>query len=154
MNPTIKIIDYNDKYALDTVQMWRESMETALGVKDKHSLAEQLHYLQNVVIKENQTYLAIDTQTDKVVGLLAVAGSELNQLYVHVAYQDAGIGTHLLNLAKELSPGKLQLYAFEVNKKAQAFYEKHGFSIIGRGFEPEWKLADIRYEWAESPGLE
>ena len=144
----IKIIEYDEKYAFDTVKMWRASMEKALGVKDHHSWEEQLNYLKTIV-KENRMYLAIEEQTDKVVGMMAVGGSELDQLYIHVDYQGIGIGTKLLNLAKELSPGKLQLYTFEVNKGAQLFYEKHGFTIIDRGIESQSGMADIRYEWVK-----
>ena len=144
----IKIIKYEEKYALDTVKMWRASMEEALGVKDHHSWEEQLDYLK-AIVKENLVYLGIEEGTDKVVGMMAVGGSELDQLYIHVEYQGMGIGTQLLNLAKELSPGKLQLFTFDINKKAQVFYEKHGFTIIGRGVESNSGMADIRYEWVK-----
>jgi ribosomal protein S18 acetylase RimI-like enzyme len=145
----IKIIDYDDKYALDTIRMWRESKEKALGVKDVHSFDEHLSFLRTRLIKENKVLLAIDECTDTVVGIMALAGSELDQLYIHVGYQRMGIGSRLLQMAKELSPGKLQLFTFEVNKNAQAFYEKHGFAIIGRGYENEENLSDIRYEWVK-----
>lgn len=26
-------------------------------------------------------------------------------------------------------------------------YERHGFIAVARGFEPEWNLEDVRYEW-------
>ena len=123
-------------------------MERALGVKDHHSWEEQLNYLKTIE-QENSVYLGIDENTAEVVGMMALGGSELDQLYIHVDYQSIGIGTQLLNLAKELSPGKLQLYTFEVNKGAQLFYEKHGFTIIGRGIESESGMADIRYEWVK-----
>jgi hypothetical protein len=45
----IKIIQYDEKYALATVKMWRASMEHALGVKDHHSWEEQLAYLAILV---------------------------------------------------------------------------------------------------------
>ena len=144
---TIKIIDYDDKYETETVHMWRASMERALDVKDKHPIAEQIAYLKNVVVRENKTYLIIDQAINQVVGMMAINGSEINQLYIQVDYQDRGLGSRLLNLAKRLSPDKLQLYTFEINKKAQVFYEKHGFTIIKCGFEKTWNLADIRYEW-------
>ncbi|MGD7018473.1 GNAT family N-acetyltransferase, partial [Bacillus altitudinis] len=62
-------------------------------------------------------------------------------------YQGMGIGTALLSRAKEQSSGRLTLYTFEINKNAQRFYEKHGFNIIGRGYENEEYLPDILYEW-------
>lgn len=145
----IKLIDYDDKYALDAVRMWRASKEQALGIKDVHDFDDHLDFLRTKLSKENQIYLAIDERTDRVVGIMAQNGSELNQLYIHVDYQRRGIGSRLLQRAKELSPGKLQLFTFAVNSGAQAFYEKHGFAVIGRDHENEENLPDLRYEWVK-----
>jgi ribosomal protein S18 acetylase RimI-like enzyme len=147
INQNIQIIPYNEDYAEETVRMWRDSKEKAIGIKDIHDFEDHLNFLKNVLVNENKVFLAIDGDAVKVVGILAVAGNELNQLYIHTDYQGIGIGSRLLELAKELSGGKLRLFTFEVNKGAQAFYEKHGFKIIGRGFENEENLPDIRYEW-------
>jgi ribosomal protein S18 acetylase RimI-like enzyme len=150
-----KIIEFEDKYARDTVKMWRDSKERALGTKDPHEFDNQLEFLRMRLSRTNKVYLAIQETTDTVIGMLALDGSELNQLYIHNDFQRAGIGTALLELAKQLSPAKLQLYTFEINRTAQAFYEKHGFRIIGRGYENVEGLADIRYEWIdESPKLQ
>ena len=146
---TIKVIAYDEKYALATVKMWRASMERALGIKDSHTWDEQLNYLKEIAAKYS-VFLAIDKTSDAVVGLMAVGDTELDQLYIHVDYQGRGLGTRLLNLAKGQSSGKLQLYTFEVNQKAQAFYEKHGFTIIARGVEENSGMADIRYEWVRT----
>lgn len=146
-NPKIKIIPYDEKYAEETVEMWRDSKEKALGVKDLHNFDDHLSFLKTVLVKENKVFLAIDEEADKAVGILAIEGNELNQLYIHNDYQGIGIGIRLLKIAKDLSGGWLRLFTFEVNKGAQAFYEKHGFKIIGRGFENEENLPDILYEW-------
>jgi ribosomal protein S18 acetylase RimI-like enzyme len=146
MTQSFKIIDYDQKFALETVKMWRASMERALGIKDEHSWEEQLDYLKSITQKFS-VFLAVKENTGKIVGMMAIGGTELDQLYIHVDYQGMGIGTRLVNLAKELSPGKLQLYTFEVNKGAQLFYEKHGFTVIGRGIETQSGMADICYEW-------
>ena len=146
---SFKIIEYEEQYAWDTVKMWRASMEKALGIKDPHTWEEQVNYL-NEIRQKYQVYLAIEEEAGKVAGMMAVGGTELDQLYIHVDYQGLGLGLQMLNLAKELSPGKLQLYTFEVNKQAQSFYEKHGFTIIGRGIESNSGMADIRYEWLKN----
>ena len=31
---------------------------------------------------------------------------------------------------------------------APAFYESEGFTVIERGFEPHWKLDDVKYGWS------
>ena len=111
---TIKIVDYDPSRAMETVRMWRASMEQALGVKDPHSLDGQAAYLRSLAEKYS-VYLALDEAADAVVGLMVVGDTELDQLYVHVDYQGMGVGTRLLNLAKRLSPGTLQCYTFAVN---------------------------------------
>lgn len=146
-NPKIEIIPYAEKYAEETVRMWRDSKEKAIGVKDIHDFADHLNFLKTILVRENKVFLAIDGEKDKPVGILAIDGNELKQLYIHTDYQGTGIGTRLLEIAKELSGGCLRLFTFEVNRGAQAFYEKHDFKIIGRGCENEENLPDILYEW-------
>ena len=114
MKQPIKTIEYDEKYALEIVKMWRASMEKALGIKDHHSSEDQLDYLKTIV-SEYRVYLGIEELTGKIIGMMAAGGNELDQLYVHVDYQGMGIGTQLLNLANELSPGKLRLFTFDGN---------------------------------------
>lgn len=147
----ISIIVYEDEYAHDAIAMWRASKENAIGVKEPHSIDDHLDFLCHRLLKNNAIHLAIDRASNVVVGLMASNGNELNQLYIHVDYQRDGIGSRLLNLAKQSSTGKLRLYTFDVNFAAQCFYEKHGFRVIGRGHENEEGLPDVRYEWIASP---
>lgn len=144
----IKIIEYDPIYDEDTVAMWRESKERALGQKEIHPFDDHVFFLNNILSKDNKIYIAVDN--NKVVGIVAFNDYELNQLYIHVDYQGIGLGKRLLDLAKENSKGRLELYTFEVNHKAQRFYENNGFVIIGRGFENEENLDDIKYEWVSS----
>lgn len=141
----IELIRYNPNYADETVEMWRNSKEAALGQKEIHSFDNHVDFLKNILTKQYQVDLAV--MADKVVGMIAYNEGEISQLYIHVDYQGMGIGQTLLERAKEQSAGRLTLYTFEVNKNAQRFYEKHGFKIIGRGYENEENLPDILYEW-------
>jgi ribosomal protein S18 acetylase RimI-like enzyme len=141
----IIIVQYDPKYAEQTVKMWRISKERAIGQKESHSLESHMYFLNHLLPMQFQVDLAL--MDEKVIGMVAYNEKEINQLYVHVDYQGMGIGQILLNKVKEQSSGKLTLYTFEVNKNAQQFYEKNGFKIIGRGFENEENLPDILYEW-------
>jgi ribosomal protein S18 acetylase RimI-like enzyme len=141
----VKIILYNSSYDMETVRMWRESKERALGQNDIHSFEDHLFFLNNILKRDNEIYIAIID--NKVVGIIAFNESEINQLYIHKDYQGMGIGKRLLDIAKANSTGRLTLYTFEVNHRAQRFYERNGFKIIGRGYENEENLDDIKYEW-------
>jgi GNAT superfamily N-acetyltransferase len=72
----------------------------------------------------------------RVVGFLAIEHSEANdwetleRLYVEPGEQGAGIGTTLLDKAKELRPGGLHLWVFQKNEGARRFYERHGFRLV------------------------
>lgn len=149
--PKIKVIRYNPKYAEQTVTMWRDSKEQAIGKKEIHSFENHLYFLNHILPHQFQIELAL--HDEKVVGMIAYNEREISQLYIHIDYQGFGIGQSLLDKAKGQSSGKLTLYTFEVNKIAQQFYEKNGFHIIGRGHENEENLPDIKYEWiSESQG--
>jgi ribosomal protein S18 acetylase RimI-like enzyme len=141
----IIITEYDPKYAEQTVQMWRESKESAIGQKEIHSFENHVNFLNTILAKQFQIELVL--MDYKVVGMIAYNDSEISQLYIDNDYQGIGLGKTLLDKAKRNSKGRLTLYTFEVNKIAQRFYEKHGFKVIGRGHENEENLADILYEW-------
>ncbi len=141
----MKITPYNPKYAEQTVAMWRDSKEQAIGQKDIHSFEDHVYFLNHILPEQFQIDLALIDE--KVVGVIAYNESTINQLYIHIDYQGIGIGQTLLEKAKKQSSGRLTLYTFEINQNAQSFYEKHGFEIIGRGHENEENLPDIQYEW-------
>lgn len=141
----VDIIPYSSSFAEQTVKMWRDSKFEAIGVKESHSFESHMYFLNNILIKEFVVELAIVDA--KVVGMIAYNQTEISQLYVHSGYQKEGMGNALLQRAKKHSCGRLTLYTFEVNKKAQRFYEKNGFKIIGKGHENEENLPDIQYEW-------
>ncbi|RVT62607.1 GNAT family N-acetyltransferase [Niallia taxi] len=141
----ICIIPYNTKYAEQTVKMWRVSKEKAIGQKEIHDFENHVYFLNHILPEQFQIDLALIDED--VVGMIAYNDREISQLYIHLEYQGIGIGRTLLDKAKAQSSGKLTLYTFEVNEKAQRFYEKQGFEIINRGHENEENLPDIQYEW-------
>lgn len=139
---------YESIYAEEAVSMWRASKESAIGQKEIHSVESHIHFLDQVLPKDYHIHLAFEGE--ELVGLVVFNADELNQLYVSKDHQGRGIGRQLLDFAKIHSGGSLFLYTFELNKNSQRFYEKHGFVEIGRGYENEENLPDIKYEWKES----
>ncbi|HET7488469.1 MAG TPA: GNAT family N-acetyltransferase [Acidimicrobiales bacterium] len=81
--------------------------------------------------------------------MMALHDDWIGHLYVDPDFARQGIGTQLVDLAKRLRPGGLQLWAFQSNVPAQRFYEQHGFVAV------EWtdgsgnmeRAPDVRYVW-------
>jgi ribosomal protein S18 acetylase RimI-like enzyme len=85
----------------------------------------------------------------RIVGMMALNGTHLDHLYLSPGEYRRGIGTKLLVKAKQRSPQFLSLYAFQMNQRARAFYERHGFAAVefGDGSGNEAGEPDILYEW-------
>ena len=143
----LTIVDYSPGYGSELVRMWRASFEQGVGITDPHPLEDQLRALEQKIVPHNRVLLVLDPRTSAVIGFLAYTSETVSNLYVHVDYQNKGIGSMLLDIAKKNSSGVLRLFTFERNMRARQFYERHGFKIIRQGFEEFWQLADIEYEW-------
>jgi GNAT superfamily N-acetyltransferase len=83
-----------------------------------------------------------------VAGFAACNGDDLNALYVAETARGQGVGTALLHRLQAEQPS-LNLWTFQANKLAQAFYLKHGFVEVDRsdGTDNDEGLPDIRFEW-------
>lgn len=145
----MKIVPFDVAKLDELVAMWRESFEHGVGVRDPHPLAEQRAFFLTSVLPARDVQVAM--RGDQLVGFAAFDRASVNQLYVRVGEHRQGIGTALLDAAKARSGGSLWLYTFARNVVAQRFYEKNGFAVVARGFEPSWQLDDIKYEWRASP---
>lgn len=127
------------------VPMWRESFEHGVGIVDPHPIEEQRRHLLQRVLPEHRVTVALDDE--RIVGFVAANEQSVSQLHVRVGCHGRGIGSALLDIAKQASAGSLWLYTFARNTRARRFYEDRGFVAAAFGFEPMWQLDDVRYEW-------
>ena len=129
----------------ELLAMWRESFEHGVGIVDGHPIQEQrAHFVTGVLPKHTVLVARLD---GRMVGFVAASPDTVCQLYVRKGFHRRGIGTRMLRWAMDQSAGSLWLYTFARNAVACAFYERHGFRVAARGYEPSWKLDDVRYEW-------
>ena len=110
-----------------------------------HTREEDIQHFTDVIGAES---VHVALYEGKVVGYLALSGEWLNKLYVDPDFQGHGVGTKLLEIAKD-SSDMLQLWTFQVNQKAREFYERHGFVKIKEtdGSENEERQPDVLYGW-------
>ena len=78
---------------------------------------------------------------------IAPSGGALDQLCVTPAERGSGLALALLDEAKRRSPGVVELHVNEANGRARRFYEREGFSIVGRGFSPHSGLPTLKLRW-------
>lgn len=129
----------------ELVGVWRASFEAGVGITDPHPLAEQRQYFLDSVLPGNDVRVAL--LEGRIAGFVAASAESVSQLYVRTDLRGRGIGSRLLDGAKARSGGSLWLFTFERNAGARTFYERHGFVVVARGFEPHWQLADLKYAW-------
>ena len=105
-------------------------------------------YIVNILMPRSSSYVyEIDGQ---VVAWADVHEDWLDQLYCKRGFTGKGIGLELLNFAKSKSPTGLQLWTFQVNTGARAFYKREGFEEVELtdGSNCEEKQPDVRMAWA------
>jgi ribosomal protein S18 acetylase RimI-like enzyme len=84
----------------------------------------------------------------EIVGFCSVNDDWVDHLYIHPEHQGKGHGAALIERAKA-GQGSLQLWVFEQNTAAQAFYRAHGFAAVEQtdGQGNEEKCPDVRMVW-------
>ncbi|WP_325894862.1 GNAT family N-acetyltransferase [Grimontia sp. NTOU-MAR1] len=148
MDKRIELIDYHPRYTEQTISMWRSSKERALGIPEAHDLEAHRYYLNRILTASNRVYLALEKRSERVLGMIAFDQNFITQLYVDCDYQNQGIGSVLVDLAKETTSQNLQLYTFEMNAPARRFWKKHGFEEKQVGqHNNEEGLVDVLCEW-------
>ena len=107
---------------------------------------ETLWWMENIVLKENEVRVAIHGEI--ITGFLAKLGQTIEHLYVSPVHQNLKVGSALL-LESLDSAEILDLWVFQKNHRAIAFYEKFGFRLVEEtsGERNEEKVPDARYEW-------
>ena len=145
----LELVEYDASFLERLLRLWREAFEFGVGVIDPHPLSEQREYFLSRVLPQHRVTLAV--RESQLVGFVAATEESVSQLHVQVGMHRQGIGSVLLASSKAQSRGELWLYAFSQNARACRFYEKHGFVAVGRGFEPNWQLEDVKYSWSARP---
>ena len=146
---TLEIERYRPENLVETVSMWRASKRSAfpyVAVIQQYTLEDDLWYFRDSVAAKCEVWLA--RREGRVVGMLALNGGLIDQLFVAVEAQDTGVGTALLRKAMDRSPEGLALFTFRKNRPARGFYERNGFRIVRFGVSaPPEREPDVEYRW-------
>lgn len=112
-----------------------------------HSDPEVRAWVREVLLPSTETWVAVDE--DEVIGFISLGEHAIEQLYVAPERTGNGVGSRLVQRAKDLRPRGLELWTFQVNRGARRFYERHGFVVAEEtdGSGNEERQPDVRYVW-------
>jgi ribosomal protein S18 acetylase RimI-like enzyme len=112
----------------------------------KHTLADARRFFRDHVVPTCELWVA--TRSEQMLGMIALEAPWIRQLAVFPGFQRQGVGTALLNKARDSSPSELRLFTFQRNEAARAFYERHGFTAVAFGVSPAPEMEpDVEYRW-------
>lgn len=96
----------------------------------------------------NECDIWVETDNSLIRGFIALQDSYIDRLYIDPKFQRQGIGTALIQFAKEEHPSGLGLRTHQQNKRACNFYEKLGFKAVKYGISPAPEsVPDVEYHW-------
>jgi ribosomal protein S18 acetylase RimI-like enzyme len=132
-----------------TARVWHDSKQaeyTYLPLQQAMTLEEDTIVFRDRVIPGNDTWVAV--KNGAIVGFLTLSGSYVARLYVDPGYQGSGVGSALLDHAKQLSPTGLELHTHQRNLRARGFYESREFVAVKFGISPAPENEpDVEYHW-------
>jgi GNAT superfamily N-acetyltransferase len=108
-----------------------------------HTPEEDRWFFRNRVFADCELWGAFDDT-----GMIALRQDWIDQLYILPDAQGRGMGSSLLQVAKERFD-LLQLWTFQRNAKARRFYEARGFRLVREtdGARNEEQEPDALYLW-------
>jgi GNAT superfamily N-acetyltransferase len=129
--------------------VWLGSWRATFDFPPAHPDADVRRWLADELVPGHETWVAADSAGDRVVALMALSDTMVEQLYVAPGWTGRGIGRRLIGLAKERRPDGLELFCFQGNTHARRFYERHGFEAVafGDGSGNMERQPDVRYRW-------
>lgn len=124
-----------------------EFAETTHWMPRLHTAAEDIGWAGVMIARG---WVLVAGRAGRVDGFMARDGADLHALYVRADARAQGLGSALLAQAQKDS-ARLELWTFEANTQAQAFYEARGFQAVERtdGADNDEGLPDIRYVWQQ-----
>lgn len=130
--------------------VWLTSWRATFDFPPAHPDDDVRRWLAEELVPRHETWVAVDpTEDGRVVGLMALSESMIEQLYVALHWVGRGLGRRFIDLARSRRPQGLELHCFAVNTRARSFYEAHGFRAVsfGDGSGNEDRQPDVLYAW-------
>ena len=125
MNTEIR--HYQPQDLNDLMTAWENASRLAHPFMTEAFFDKERHNIPNMYIPNADTWVV--TAAEKVVGFIALTGSEVGGLFVDPAYHGRRLGKALMDKAQELH-GDLIVQVLRENAVGRRFYDRYGFKFL------------------------
>jgi putative acetyltransferase len=130
--PTATLRPYKAADEAAAIALWQQTWQEAYPAIDFAARVDWWRERWRSELVPSATIMVAEA-TDALVGFVTVntATGYLDQIVVAARMWGAGVADLLLEEAKRLSPGRLELHVNKDNERAVRFYRKHHFTVAG-----------------------
>ena len=147
MNERLRIRPAGGEDADPIARLFLASKATLTFLPNIHTDEETFFFIDNIVLHDQEVDVA--ERNGEISGFVAIERDMVKHLYVRPDLLRRGIGSALLQRAKERLPSGFRLWVFQENVPARRFYERHGLRLIEEsdGSRNDERTPDALYEW-------
>lgn len=130
-------------------ELWLRSRSASVPANPPtiHTEEDVRAFFSTVVLPSQEVWV-MDRARAGIVALLVLDDGWVEHLHVDPEWTGHGLGSRLVDLAKERHPGGLDLWTFQSNVGARRFYERHGFvNVAMTDGDNEEGVPDVHYRW-------
>lgn len=117
----------------DVMNIWITENIKAHSFIPNEYWKNNFEYVKNI-LPNAEIYVYLEDNF--ILGFIGLNDNHIEGIFVNSNYQGKGIGTDLLNKAKEIKQ-QLTLNVYKKNSKAIKFYQKNGFEITEENIDEE-----------------
>ena len=129
------------------LDLWLESTTQAHPFIPSDYWQESLPLVRDEYLPQSISW--VDERDGNLTGFISVLMEQfLGAIFVSPAYYRQGIGTALMEKAKQHFP-VLSLEVYRLNRPARAFYYRQGFREIGSAFNTETGHSILTLQWRD-----
>ena len=130
-------------------ELWLRSRRASVPANPPtiHTEEDVRAFFSTAVLPSKEVWV-MDRARVGIVALLVLDGGWVEHLHVDPEWTGHGLGSRLVDLAKERHPDGLDLWTFQSNVGARRFYERHGFvNVAMTDGDNEEGVPDVHYRW-------
>lgn len=112
------------------LDLWHRSVRATHDFLSEDDIAQLLPQVRDRYLGAVDVWVYEDID-DRPLGFIGLVGAQVEMLFLDPRWRGQGIGTRLLDHARELR-GALTVDVNEHNPQAHGFYRRYGFTDVGR----------------------